>query len=43
MSIREEGSTVLNNRTEHKNVNSFTAIGRLIDFEYKRQLKVVQA
>jgi aspartyl-tRNA(Asn)/glutamyl-tRNA(Gln) amidotransferase subunit B len=31
------------NRTEHKNVNSFTAIGRLIDFEYKRQLKVVQA
>jgi aspartyl-tRNA(Asn)/glutamyl-tRNA(Gln) amidotransferase subunit B len=43
MSIRPEGSNELMNRTEHKNVNSFTAIGRLIDFEYKRQLKVVQS
>ena len=43
LSIRPEGTLPFMNRTEHKNVNSFTAIGRLIDFEYKRQLKVVQA
>ena len=43
LSIRPEGTTEFMNRTEHKNVNSFTAIGRLIDFEYKRQLKVVQS
>ena len=43
LSIRPEWSDILMHRTEHKNVNSFTAIGRLIDFEYKRQLKVVQA
>jgi len=43
MSIREEGSTVLNNRTEHKNVNSFSAIGRCIDSEFKRQVKIMEA
>lgn len=43
MSIRPEGSDVLNNRTEHKNVNSFSAIGRCIDAEYKRQKKIMQA
>jgi aspartyl-tRNA(Asn)/glutamyl-tRNA(Gln) amidotransferase subunit B len=43
LSIRPEGTTELMPRTEHKNVNSFTAIGRLIDFEYKRQLKVVES
>ena len=31
------------NRTEHKNVNSFSAIGRCIDAEYKRQLKIVES
>lgn len=43
LSIRPEWTDILMNRTEHKNVNSFTAIWRLVDFEYKRQLKVVQA
>lgn len=43
MSIREAGTDVLNNRTEHKNVNSFSAIGRCIDFEYKRQKKIMSS
>lgn len=43
LSIREEGSDVLNNRTEHKNLNSFSAVGRCIESEYKRQKKVVEA
>lgn len=43
MSIRPEWSNILMNRTEHKNVNSFTAIGRCIDAEYKRQLKIVES
>ena len=41
MSIREAGTDALNNRTEHKNVNSFSAIGRCIDAEYKRQKKIM--
>ncbi len=41
MSVREQGTELLNNRTEHKNVNSFSAIGRCIDSEYKRQLKII--
>ncbi len=43
MSIRPEGSKELLNRTEHKNVNSFSAIGRCIDSEFKRQKKIVEA
>lgn len=43
MSIREQGSDILNNRTEHKNVNSFSAIGRCIDAEYKRQKKIMSS
>jgi len=43
MSIREQGSSDLNNRTEHKNVNSFSAIGRCIDAEYKRQKKIMSS
>lgn len=43
MSIRPEGSTELMNRTEHKNLNSFSAIGRCIDAEYKRQKKIVES
>lgn len=30
-------------RTETKNVNSFSAIGRVIDHEYARQLKIIQS
>jgi len=43
MSIREEWTDVLNNRTEHKNVNSFSAIWRCIDSEFKRQKKIVES
>ena len=43
MSIRPEGADYFMNRTEHKNVNSFSAIGRCIDAEYKRQVKIVEA
>ena len=43
MSIRPEGAEYFMNRTEHKNLNSFTAIGRCIDAEYKRQLKIVES
>jgi len=42
LSIRPEGTTEFMNRTEHKNVNSFSAIGRCIDSEFKRQKKIVE-
>ena len=42
ISIRPQWSTELWNRTETKNVNSFSAIGRVIDHESKRQEKVVE-
>ncbi len=43
MSIRPEWSSELMSRTEHKNVNSFSAIGRCIDAEFKRQKKIVES
>lgn len=43
ISIAEEWSTVLWLRTETKNVNSFSAIWRVIDHESKRQIKILDA
>ncbi len=43
LSIRPEWSDVLNNRTEHKNLNSFSAVWRCIESEFKRQKKVVES
>ena len=43
LSIRPKWSIELMNRTEHKNVNSFSAIGRCIDAEFKRQKKIVES
>jgi len=40
VSIREEGSDVLNPKTEVKNINSFRSVERALDFEIKRQTKL---
>lgn len=43
ISLAPEWSDKLWNRTETKNVNSFSAIGRVIDHESKRQAKILDA
>lgn len=43
ISIREQGSTVLNDRCEVKNVNSMKFARQAIDYEVRRQIKVVEA
>jgi len=42
ISIAPEGATEWGIRTETKNVNSFSAIGRVIDHEVKRQKKIIE-
>jgi aspartyl-tRNA(Asn)/glutamyl-tRNA(Gln) amidotransferase subunit B len=42
LSIAEKWSKELWNRTETKNVNSFSAIARVIDHEFKRQVKIIE-
>lgn len=42
LSIAPEWASEWGTRTETKNVNSFSAIGRVIDHEYKRQLRIVE-
>ena len=42
ISIAPENSDKLWNRTETKNVNSFSAIGRVIDHEVKRQMTIIE-
>jgi aspartyl-tRNA(Asn)/glutamyl-tRNA(Gln) amidotransferase subunit B len=43
ISIRLVGETKFNNRVELKNLNSFSAIGRAIDNEYARQIRIVES
>ena len=43
ISLAPEWSNVLWNRTETKNVNSFSAIGRVVDHESKRQSKILES
>lgn len=43
ISIRPVGDTKLYNRVELKNINSFSAIGRAIEHEFRRQVKIVSA
>lgn len=43
ISVAPEGSDKLWARTETKNVNSFSAIGRVIDHETKRQIKIIES
>ena len=41
VSIREKGSDKLNTRTEMKNLSSFKAVQRAIDYEIQRQIKAI--
>ncbi len=43
LSIRPEWTNELWTRTEHKNLNSFSAVWRAIDHEFKRQVKIVES
>ena len=43
ISIAPEWSEKLWSRTETKNVNSFSAIGRAIDHEIKRQTRIIES
>lgn len=43
ISIREQGTTVLNDRCEVKNVNSMKFARQAIDYEVKRQIALVEA
>ncbi len=42
VSIAPEGSTELGTRTETKNLNSFRSVERAVDFEIKRQTKLLE-
>ena len=41
LSVREAGASEMGTRTEMKNMNSFKAIGRAIEYEAKRQIEVI--
>lgn len=43
VSVREKGSDVFGTRVEMKNVNSFSAAERAIDYEFKRQIKLLES
>lgn len=43
VSVREKGSDKFGTRTEMKNVNSFSAAQRGIDYEIERQIKVLES
>lgn len=41
LSIRKKGSDTLGTRTEMKNLNSFQSVGRAIEYEFARQVSVL--
>lgn len=42
VSVRKKGETVLGTRTETKNLNSFKAVVRAIEYETSRQIEVIE-
>lgn len=42
VSLAEEGATTLGTRTETKNLNSFRSVERAVEFEIKRQTKLLE-
>lgn len=42
VSLAEEGATELGTRTETKNLNSFRSVERAVEFEIKRQIKLLE-
>lgn len=43
VSVRKKGATEFGQRTECKNMNSFRNVQRAIEFEFKRQIDVIEA
>lgn len=43
VSVRKAGESELGTRVEMKNVNSFSAAERAIEYEYKRQIKLIES
>ncbi|MBQ8552150.1 MAG: Asp-tRNA(Asn)/Glu-tRNA(Gln) amidotransferase subunit GatB [Clostridia bacterium] len=43
LSVRKKGSEKFGTRTEMKNINSFTFIREAIEYEYKRQVEILEA
>lgn len=42
ISVRPQGSDILGTRTELKNINSFSAAARAIEYESKRQIEIIE-
>ena len=42
LSVRKKGEKQFGTRTEMKNINSFTFIGKAIEYEYKRQAELIE-
>ena len=43
ISVRPEGSTLLGTRTEIKNMNSITFIGKAMEYEFSRQVDLIES
>ena len=43
LSVRKHGESELGVRTEIKNVNSFSFVGKAIEYEFKRQIEVLES
>ena len=43
LSVRKKGTETFGTRTEMKNLNSFQSIARAIEYEYKRQVEIIES